>query len=240
MKGLKFIAIALCSILLLGSCTNGKLNNTGKGTLIGTGAGAALGAAVGAIFGGGTGAAIGAAVGGAVGAGTGAIIGNRMDKAKKAAEAVENAKVESVKDANNLEALKVTFDGGILFASGKAALTANAQKSLSEFANTVLKTNPDMDVTIQGYSDNDSWKGCNAQQSAEKNLQLSQQRAQAVSNYLTGLGVKTTQLKSVDGYGEANPVADNSTAAGKALNRRVEVFIYASEAMIKNAEAQQQ
>ena len=76
-----------------------------------------------------------------------------------------------------------------------------------------------------------------AEQSAQKNVQLSQQRAQAVTSFLNSLGVSNSQIRSTIGYGEANPVADNSTAAGKAQNRRVEVYMYASEAMIKAAEA---
>ena len=63
------------------------------------------------------------------------------------------------------------------------------------------------------------------------------QRAQSVSTYLTNMGVSTSQIKSIEGLGEANPVADNSTAAGKQQNRRVEVYLYASEAMINAANA---
>ena len=113
MKSLKSIAIALCAALVV-SC---GMNNTGKGALIGAGGGAALGAIVGALAGN---TAIGAAVGGAVGAGAGAIIGKKMDKAKAEAEAVQNAQVEAVTDANGLEAVKVTFDSGILFTTGSA------------------------------------------------------------------------------------------------------------------------
>ena len=109
MKRFKFLTFAMCLAVLV-SC-----NNTGKGALIGAGGGALLGAIVGKIAGN---TAVGAAVGGAVGAGAGAIIGNRMDKAKKAAEQVQNAQVQTVQDANGLEAVKVTFDSGILFATG--------------------------------------------------------------------------------------------------------------------------
>lgn len=229
------MVFALCGLILLSGC---GMSNTGKGAAIGTAGGGALGAAIGAIIGKGKGAAIGAAVGAAVGAGTGTIIGHRMDKAKKEAEAIENAKVEEVTDANGLAAVKVTFEGGILFASGKSDLTASAKQSLDDFAQNVLKANTDMDVAIQGYTDNDKWKGSTAEQSAQKNLQLSQQRAQSVSNYLLSKGVTTSQIKSTEGFGEENPVADNATAAGKQQNRRVEVYLYASEAMIKAAEAE--
>ena len=209
------------------------MSNTGKGALIGAGGGAGLGAIVGAIAGN---TAIGAVIGGAVGAGAGALIGKKMDKAKKEAEAVQNAQVEAVTDANGLEAVKVTFDSGILFASGKSNLSSTAMTSLFQFAN-VLKSNADCDVAVQGYTDNAGWKNSTAEQSAQKNLNLSQQRAQAVTSYLQSVGVTAAQIRSTTGYGEANPVADNATAAGKAKNRRVEVFLYPSESMIKAAEA---
>jgi len=209
-------------------------NNLSKGAAIGAGGGALLGAVVGKIAGN---TAIGAAIGTAVGAGTGALIGKHMDKVKAQAEAVQNAQVESVTDANGLQAVKVTFDSGILFPSSSSTLQPAAKTSLTQFANNVLKVNTDCDVAIQGYTDNAPWKNSTAEQSAQKNLNLSQQRAQAVTNYLQSLGVSASQIRSTTGYGEANPVADNSTAAGKAQNRRVEVYLYASQAMIQSAEA---
>jgi outer membrane protein OmpA-like peptidoglycan-associated protein len=93
-------------------------------------------------------------------------------------------------------------------------------------------------VAVQGYTDNAGWKNSTAAQSQQKNLELSQQRAQAVTSYLLSLGVASNQIRSTMGYGEDNPVADNSTAAGKAQNRRVEVYMYASQKMINEANAQ--
>ena len=233
MKNLKFHAIALSAVLLLSGC---NANNTTKGGAIGAGAGAALGAIAGRLIGGNTkGTVIGAAIGTAVGAGAGVLIGKKMDKAKAAAEAVKNAQVETVTDANGLEAVKVTFDSGILFATGSSNLQATAKTSLSQFASEVLKTNTNMDVAIQGYTDNQGWKNSTAEQSTQKNQQLSLQRAQSVSSYLLGQGVNNSQIKTVEGLGEANPVADNSTKAGQAQNRRVEIYLYASEAMINAA-----
>ncbi|MBQ9215353.1 MAG: OmpA family protein [Prevotella sp.] len=231
MKGLKTLAVAICAALVVGCGTN-----QGTGALIGAGGGAALGAIVGAIAGN---TAIGAAVGGAVGAGAGAIIGKKMDKAKAEAEAVQNAQVEQVTDANGLEAVKVTFDSGILFQTGKSTLSPTAKVSLQQFA-TVLKNNSGCDVSIQGYTDNQGWKGCNAAQSAAKNQALSLDRASAVSTYLMSLAVPSSQIKSVEGFGEANPVASNATKEGQAQNRRVEVYMYASQQMIQEANAQAQ
>jgi outer membrane protein OmpA-like peptidoglycan-associated protein len=136
MRSLKTICVALCAALVLVGC---NMNNTAKGTAIGAGGGAALGAIVGALAGN---TVIGAAVGTAIGAGAGAIIGHKMDKAKKEAEAIQNAQVEEVKDSNGLDAVKVTFDSGILFSTGKSTLTATSKSSLQELAN-VLKNNND-------------------------------------------------------------------------------------------------
>ena len=226
MKGIKTTSLLLSGLLVLGSC--GNMNNTTKGGLIGAGGGAALGGIIGGLVGKGKGAAIGAAIGTAVGTGAGVIIGKKMDKAAEAARQV---------DANGLQAVKVTFDSGILFNTSSSALSASAQSALSKFANNVLKQNNTMDIAIKGYTDNQGWRNSTAEQSVQKNIQLSQQRAQSVSSYLLNCGVASSQIKSVEGLGEANPVADNSTKEGQAQNRRVEVYMYASEQMIRDAEA---
>ena len=115
-----------------------SMNNTGKGAAIGGGSGAALGAILGGVIGKGKGAAIGAAIGTAVGAGTGALIGKKMDKAAAEAKQIEGAQVEQITDNNGLQAVKVTFDSGILFTTGNANLSAAAKSALSKFANNVL------------------------------------------------------------------------------------------------------
>ena len=212
---LKLVSMLLC-VGMLFAC-----NNTQKGAGIGAGGGALLGGIIGAIAG-------NTAVGVAVGAGAGAIIGNKMDKAKKQAEQVQNAQVETVKDTNGLDAVKVTFDSGILFATGKADLSQSAKNSLAEFAR-VLNSNQDCDVAIIGHTDNTG--------SDAINQPLSVNRANSVNNYLRSCGVQAKQIKSVEGQGSTNPVADNSTAAGRQQNRRVEVYMYASKEMIQKAEA---
>ena len=220
MKNLKVIALALCVGIVFAAC-----NNTQKGAAIGAGGGALLGALVGKLAGN---TAVGAAVGAAVGTGAGVLIGKKMDKVKAEAEAVQNAQVQEVTDANGLQAVKVTFDSGILFATNQATLNASAKNSLTNFAN-VLKNNTGCDVAIYGHTDSTG--------SDAINNPLSVSRANSVSNFLKSCGVSSAQIKTVEGQGSTNPVADNSSAAGRAQNRRVEVYMYASEEMIKQAEA---
>ena len=238
MKRTKITALILCATLILSGCAS--MNNTTKGGLIGGGGGAALGTLIGGMVSGksdkGKGRIIGAAIGAAVGTGAGVLIGKKMDKAAQQAAAIEGAQVEQVTDNNGLQAVKVTFDSGILFGTGAATLSSSAKASLSKFANNVLKQNPDMDVNIYGYTDNQGWKNSTAEQSKQKNLDLSQERAQSVSSYLMSCGITSSQVKTVEGLGEADPIADNSTATGRQENRRVEVYMYASPEMIQQAE----
>lgn len=216
MKSMKTLIIALCAGMVMMGC-----NNMGKGAVIGAGGGALLGAVVGKIAGN---TVIGAAVGTAVGAGAGALIGRHMDKVKAQAQAVENAQVTEVQDANGFDAVKVTFDSGILFATNSSNLSAASNKCISQIAN-VLKQNGDVDVAIFGHTDSTG--------SDAINNPLSQKRAAAVESKLKALGVTT--IKRVEGQGSTNPVADNSTAEGRKQNRRVEVYMYASQAMINAA-----
>ena len=221
MNFFKYVSVALCALMVLSGCSS--LNNTAKGGLIGAGGGAALGLLIGHFAGN---KAVGAAVGTAVGAGAGALIGRKMDKAAAAAAAIENASVETVTDANNLKAVKVTFDSGVLFATNKYDLNDAARRDLAQFAQ-VLKNYADTDVAIFGHTDSTG--------SDAINNPLSVNRANAVASYLRSLGVSSSQIKTVEGFGSTAPVADNSTSAGRAQNRRVEVYMYASESMINAA-----
>lgn len=230
MKRIKFLALIVGFCVALASCNSwNNMSKTGQGAVVGAGGGAALGSIIGAIAGN---TGIGAAIGTAVGAGAGAVIGNRMDKVKKQAQAqLQNAEVETVKDANGLDAVKVTFDSGILFATNKYDLTTTSKNELQKLIN-IMKQNTDVSIDVQGYTDNTGNDAINNP--------LSVKRAQSVANYLTANGVQYAQLKNVNGYGASNPVADNSTAEGRQKNRRVEVYLYASQEMINNAQRQVQ
>ncbi|HZL10322.1 MAG TPA: OmpA family protein [Prolixibacteraceae bacterium] len=225
MKNFKVLtALVLCSAIILSSCSTTK--NSTKGGVIGGAGGALLGAGVGALIGHGKGAAIGAAIGGTVGAGTGVLIGKKMDKQKAELEKIEGAKVETVTDANNLQAIKVTFDSGILFATGKSDLSSASKDALVKFAAS-LKETPETDITIYGHTDN---KG-----SREINSKISNDRASSVAKFLTANGIQGERM-TTEGKAYDEPVADNATEEGRAKNRRVEVYITANKQMIEQAE----
>lgn len=226
MKALKNLCLgAVAAGMLLTGCNS--MTNTGKGALIGGGGGGALGAAVGALIGGGKGAGIGAAVGAAVGAGAGSLIGHRMDKqAKELQQQLKNAEVERVEDQNGLAAIKVTFPGGILFPTNGTTLSASAQTELAQFAAS-LKQNPETNVQVFGYTDNTG--------SLAVNTRIADGRAQSVDRFLVDSGVSPTRV-TFQGIPMANYVASNDTPAGRAQNRRVEIYITANQQMIQQAE----
>jgi outer membrane protein OmpA-like peptidoglycan-associated protein len=121
----------------------------------------------------------------------------------------------------------VTFEGGILFPTGKYTLNSNAQADLTKFAANLI-SNADTDVQIYGYTDNTG--------SYSVNETLSNQRANAVRDYLINSGVAASRI-TAKGIPMADYVASNDTAEGRAQNRRVEIYITANENMIKQAEA---
>ena len=87
-----------------------------------------------------------------------------------------------------------------------------------------MKTNSNCDVAIQGYTD--------ASGNDNINIPLSQRRASSVSSYLQNQGVTSRQIRSVEGFGSQNPI-ENKTVSQK--NRRVEVYLYASQEMVRQA-----
>ncbi|MDR2843929.1 MAG: OmpA family protein [Candidatus Symbiothrix sp.] len=214
-----FASLLLCVAIVFSGC---NASNTVKGTGIGTGAGAAIGAGIGALINGGKGAAWGAGVGAVVGGGAGALIGNKMDKQKKELEAIKDAQVESINDG---QAIKVTFDSGILFKSGSSTLSDASRTALTQFANS-LASNPDTDVQIVGHTDS---------QGGDKiNVPLSQKRADSVKAFLETKSVTASRL-TTQGLGSSQPIATEDAKGIQALNRRVEVYILPNAKMIQEA-----
>ena len=219
MKKQSLVAAFLAGSFALSSC---GLDNAVKGAGIGAVGGAAIGAGIGRVLGN---TALGTAIGGVLGGTAGTLIGRKMDKQKKELEAsVKDAKIESVNDG---QAIRVTFDSGILFATSSASLSAASQATLRKFAAN-LAEHSDTDLLIVGHTDNTG--------SDRVNNPLSYNRAASVRTFLLSQGVAETRMK-VEGKGSTEPVADNSTIAGRRDNRRVEVYILPSKDMVKAAEA---
>lgn len=205
----------LALIAVVGGCAS--MNRTQKGAVIGGVAGAVAGTAVSKDN------TKGAIIGGAVGAVAGGIIGNYLDKQAKEMEEVEGATVTREGDE-----LKVAFENKILFDVDKSELKPASQDQLVKVAE-ILNKYPDTNITVMGHTDNTG--------SDEYNQSLSERRARAVEGYLETKGVAASRITS-RGYGETMPVADNSTEAGRADNRRVELSIKVTEEFIEKAEQQ--
>ncbi len=220
----KIVLAFLCAAVVFQGCST--MSKTAKGTLIGSGAGAVIGAGIGAVLGDSKGAAIGAAVGTAVGAGAGAAIGKKMQNKAEELAALENAQVETVEDQNGLQAIKVTFNSGILFPTNGSTLSQASKNELSTFA-TKMADMAETDITIFGHTDNTG--------SDAVNEKLSNKRAESVATYLKNCGIAASRM-TTEGKSYSMPVADNATAEGRAQNRRVEIYISANENMIKAAE----
>lgn len=239
------MSLVCVSFLGMGSCSSIKntwngMSQSGQGATAGGAIGAAVGTGVGALIGGGKGTWIGALIGGAIGAGTGALVGNQMDKQKKELEKeLASVKelasqkdttyiVQTVKDSNDLDAIRLVLGDAVLFSTGSYTLTPTAQAALSKVAYN-LQQFPNTDITVVGFTDNTG--------SQSVNDKLSLERAQSVENYLAQHGISTSRMKAI-GQGWNNPIASNNTAAGRAQNRRVEIFITANKQMIDNAQSQ--
>ena len=221
----KILSVVLCGALLFSAC--GSLNQAQKGGLLGAGGGAVLGAALGYVISGGDAkaVAIGATAGTAVGGTAGALIGHKMDKKAEELAALQKAKVEEF-EINGLKAIRVTFDSGILFGFNSSVLSEESKATLAQFAKT-MEDLPETDITVWGHTDNVGTEAANKK--------VSQKRADAVSKYLIEQGMAKERITS-EGKSFDLPVASNDTAEGQAANRRVEVYVTASEAMIKAAE----
>ncbi|MEQ3662060.1 MAG: OmpA family protein [Flavobacterium sp.] len=222
----RIIIFALSVSMIIMSCNAVKnANNTQKGAVIGGVVGAVAGGVIGNNVGKGKNGAMGAVIGGVVGGVAGGVIGNKMDKQAREIEvALPGAEVERVGEGIHL----VLGENSVNFEFGKSTLTTKAKQNLDKLV-PVFKNYADTDIKIYGYTDS---KG-----SDEFNLNLSKERAAAVKNYLSSKGLVVSRFVSV-GMGEADPIADNETDAGRAKNRRVEFAIVANDKMIEDAKKQ--
>ena len=188
---------------------------------IGTGIGAAVGAGVGAIIGNNTGdgdSTKGALIGAGLGAGVGGGIGYYMDQQEaKIRQQLQSTGVSVTRSGNDII---LNMPESITFDVAQANLKSQFYSTLDSVT-LVLAEYDKTTIGIGGHTDSDG--------SDSYNQGLSQNRANSVASYLSSKGVSQQRLNAV-GYGEKYPVAANTNAAGKALNRRVELRIQPIEA----------
>ena len=219
-RTLTMLVVAAMVVGLFGCAS---MSRRDMGILIGGAGGAAAGAAIGNASGN---TAVGAILGAVVGGAAGGIIGNYMDdQAEEMERDLEGATIERVG-----EGIKITFDSGILFDVDKSDLRAEAMENISNLA-VILNKYEDTNILLEGHTDSDG--------AEDYNLALSERRANAVKSYLAQHEVNSPRM-SVAWYGESQPVAENSTIAGKQANRRVEVAVMANDELKEAAEQQAQ
>ena len=190
-----------------------SLNNTERGAAAGAGVGGAIGAVIGRQTGG---TARGAIIGAVVGGAAGAIIGRRMDRQ---AQELEGELGQGADVSRVGEGIAVTFASGILFNTASWDVLPAGRENLRQLAQS-LQRYPGTEVLIVGHTDNVG--------TDEYNMGLSQRRAESAKSYLVSQGIQPGRIRTA-GRGETEPVADNTTEAGRQSNRRVEVAIFASQ-----------
>ena len=206
------LATSVLVAFTLTGCAN--MTETQKGTAKGAGIGAVGGAVIGAVAGGKKGAVIGAAVGGVAGGVAGNVWSKRMqDQKKQMEEATAGTGVAVTQTPDNR--LKLDIPSDISFDVGRADIKSNFRSVLDTFASGLVK-NSASTVTIIGHTDS---SGTDA-----VNNPLSINRAAAARDYLATRGVASNRF-TIDGRGSREPIVANDSAANKAKNRRVEIFV---------------
>lgn len=209
-----FVSVMLLMLAAVSCTTAADGTRKASKTGIGAGIGAAAGAAIGQIIGKDT---KGTVIGTAAGTAVGAAIGNIFDRQEKALkEKLAGTGVE-VKRTGEGE-IKLTAPENITFDTNSYVVKPQFRKTLDSVA-AVLKEYSDTHIVISGHTDNTGNDAINNP--------LSENRAAAVESYLAGKGISSSRMTSA-GYGSTQPIASNSTAGGRAQNRRVEIRIEAN------------
>jgi outer membrane protein OmpA-like peptidoglycan-associated protein len=214
------IGLVLLALTSLGGCASGSDGPAQPGAKTATGAvaGAVVGGVLGNILGHkgvkGEGTAIGAAIGAVVGGGIGyAFDSQEQQFRKELAYETQSRQVEI--ERVRQDALKLVMPSEVMFPFDSAVLQPGYGTTMAKIAD-VLNSYPKSRATITGYTD--------SQGSESYNLDLSQRRAEAVRTALVSDGVATGRLTAL-GRGKADPIGDNTSAAGRQMNRRVEILV---------------
>jgi len=207
-----FLLAAAATLLVAGCAQNpyyGDTANTARGATVGAGAGAVLGN----VVSGSGDRTKGGLIGAAVGATIGGLVGRQMDKQE--AELRQQMAGTGVEVQRQGDTIRLQAPENITFDTNRAEVKPQFQPVLTQLSQSIQQY-PGTLVQIEGHTDSTG--------SAAYNQTLSENRAGAVRSYMVQRGVEPTRLASV-GYGMTRPVADNTTVAGRAQNRRVEVLI---------------
>ena len=207
-----FLLAAAATLLVAGCAQNpyyGDTANTARGATVGAGAGAVLGN----VVSGSGDRTKGGLIGAAVGATIGGLVGRQMDKQE--AELRQQMAGTGVEVQRQGDTIRLQAPENITFDTNRAEVKPQFQPVLTQLSQSIQQY-PGTVVQIEGHTDSTG--------SAAYNQTLSENRAGAVRSYMVQRGVEPTRLASV-GYGMTRPVADNTTVAGRAQNRRVEVLI---------------
>lgn len=208
----KFLITTIAAVFMVSGCAS--MTETQKGTAKGAAIGGGAGAVVGAVAGGGKGAAIGAAIGAAAGGIAGNVWSKRMQAQKAEMEqATAGTGVGVTQTADNR--LKLDIPSDISFDTGRADVKSNFRPVLDAFAQSLVN-NPATTVTIIGHTDSSG--------SDAVNNPLSLNRAASTRDYISARGVASNRIM-IDGRGSREPLVSNDTAANRAKNRRVEIFV---------------
>ena len=210
----KIFSIIAVLLICCVSCAPPQ-TKTGKGAAYGAAGGAVLGAIVGQAAGRDTestliGAAIGAAAGGAAGAGVGRMMDKQEQEMREALEASEAAAIRREGDL-----LAISLKGDVTFDYDSAIVRPGLYSEIDRISNVLIKY-PQTVIRVEGHTDSTG--------SETYNMNLSEQRAEAVKNLIVQRGVSSERIET-RAYGESTPVADNNTEAGRAMNRRVEIKV---------------
>jgi outer membrane protein OmpA-like peptidoglycan-associated protein len=206
-------SVAALSLVTVSACVTDpntgekKISRTVLGGLGGTVAGGLLGG----LIGGKTGRIVGAVAGGAVGG----YVGYKMDQQiKELKEATAGSGVD-VSSTDNGSAILVNLPDGVTFATGSYSINPAFQATLNNVADSLTKY-PNSLIDVYGYTDTVG--------SAASNQRLSEQRAQAVANYLTSRGVPTSRIRW-QGFGETGLAVQTGDNVNEPRNRRVDIKI---------------
>jgi len=213
----KMILTAAAAALMLSACTTDPFTGESKvaKTTIGLGAGAAVGALGGLIVGKTTNADTRKSV--LIGAGIGALGGGGIGlyQDRQEAKLRDELRNTGVSVTRNGDTIILNMPSNITFASGQSNVKTEFFRVLDSVA-LVLKEYNKTIVNVYGHTDSDG--------GTSFNQQLSENRGTSVARYLVGKGTDVRRYQVI-GFGEERPIASNSTQAGKAQNRRVEIQI---------------